>query len=123
MVSLFATRQSWCGLTIRPATTTGLAVYRLLTVTPRSRNGGTPRCLESMVRRPGRRRAVLWATARVARYEPALHRAVCGGELRGHSRRTDRKRAVRAHQGQLHQRARNQDRQVSEGRWRDDFPG
>ena len=54
---------------------------------------------------------------------PRARRAVCGGELRGHSRRADRERAVRPHQGQLHQRARNQDRQISEGRRRHDLSG
>ena len=61
--------------------------------------------------------------ARAARPEPARRRAVRRGELRGHSRRADRKRAVRPHQGQLRRRARKQDRQVPEGRRRHAVPG
>ena len=54
---------------------------------------------------------------------PRAAEAVRGSQLRGHSRRADRKRAVRPHQGQLHQRARRQDRQVPEGRRRHAVPG
>ncbi len=49
---------------------------------------------------------------------PRAAEAVRRSELRRHSRRADRKRAVRPQQGQLHQRARRQDRQVPEGRRR-----
>ena len=38
-------------------------------------------------------------------------------------RRTDRKRAVRTHQGQLHGRGRGQDREISEGRQRHALSG
>ncbi len=61
--------------------------------------------------------------ARAARAEPAGREAVRGSELRGDSRGADRERAVRAHQGQLHGRARGQDRQIPEGRWRHAVPG
>ena len=60
---------------------------------------------------------------RPARAQPARRRAVRRSQLRRHPRRADRKRNVRPHQGQLHQRAGRQGRQIPEGRRRHALPG
>ena len=61
--------------------------------------------------------------AHIHKLEPVRRRPVREGELRRHSHRADRDRAVRPREGLLHRRHRHAARQVRAGRRRHHFPG